>query len=287
MTTLLLDGCETVVADALRECSPSAERLGRWDWRMRLDGGADMEARIRDGRLCMSVPLDGRKFRPSARSLLKLLTSNSKVPGGGKFVLLQDRSAALRVEIPLEQDGNLSEQILDGYAGLQVTMKRFRAPWTRDSPTREREEEGCDLRQLCGEAGWPFAERASGLAVPLEVPGLWYQALLREDCGEVRAVVTLLEWDRLPDQCIRAIAVLLLTAGCFLQMARPIARSDGATRRYSAGFEVRLPGEPTTMAVDHALSSLSVGCHSCGREVTALQDERIAAAYLAIRGWSA
>jgi len=53
------------------------------------------------------------------------------------------------------------------------------------------------------------------------------------------------------------------------------------------GFEVVLDVPATAQQLDRGLCALSVACGLYGpREIAALQDERMAERYLAIRGWA-
>ena len=284
--TMLLRNKEDRVLEALRECSPSLEQLGRWDWRLGING--QIRARVQDGWLSLSASPDGRKFKPDARSLLRLLEWNREVGGGGKFVLLPDRSPGIRAEIPLEEEGSLVRRVCDAYVGMENAMKRSGSPRFRDDPgrypviTSHNGGSEWDPRDLCREADWQFTERESGIAVPLEGPG-FHQAIVRNDRGNSHANVTLLEWESLPDECVLAIASLLLTAGAVVRMVRPFAQPDRS--HHKVGFEVALRGEPSAAEVGHALSSLSVACRSCAQELKALENPDIAGAYLGIRGW--
>ena len=111
------------------------------------------------------------------------IACNGFLDGLAKFVLAGDGSLRLRAEIPVLEGVDLAPRI-------RGTCSGFEAGWARkgESSVAEAslgEPEPIDLKSLCSEAGWPFAERGGRkLAVELEVPGGFSHA--HADPGEAR-----------------------------------------------------------------------------------------------------
>ena len=85
-----------------------------------------------------------------------------------------------------------------------------------------------------------------------------------------------------PDgQCPLAVAVLLLSAGGALRLARPFVTNAGD--QVACGFEVRFGGETTAGELEHGLEALAVAAWMCKEEALCLLDNAVRESYLAIR----
>lgn len=141
-----------------------------------------------------------------------------------------------------------------------------------------------DLHALCTEAGWTFTER-EGSRVSVDLGGERRPAhavleSLRE--GSARARVEILRREALTPSSRQALGTFLLTGSAIVRLAR--AYVDEGADQVSAGFDAPCPSSCTASDVGHALSSLSVAWAMFGTEAVALADDRVARAYLAVRG---
>ena len=95
--------------------------------------------------------------------------------------------------------------------------------------------------------------------------GRSFPARLEQGAGSgVRARVSVGTFPELPVESRQAMALLLLSAGRSVRMARAAAEEgDGAS---SVSFEVLLPEIPSPTVLAHALSALWVACELCGQE---------------------
>ena len=147
--------------------------------------------------------------------------------------------------------------------------------------------ERADLARLCGESGWPYAQRSGGsVSVDLEVSGhAFYQAIVsHQPSDRIRLRVDLVRGGEVASagQHKLAVAVLLLSVNGVVRMARGVVRQK--EQRFSAGFEASLSSRPSLAEFVHALSALSIACDTCGREVEALmEDAALARSFLEIR----
>ena len=206
--------------------------------------------------------------------------------GFAKLVLADDGSPRLRAELPVLEGVDLA-------ARVRETCSGFEAEWPRKTITRRAaaslagDAEPVDLKLLCSEAGWPFAERGGRkLAVELEVRGGFCQALLdvRRKRG-VRISCEIATLDAIPEECRQAIGGFLLAASGLVRMGRASVNTNGTSP--VAQFEVVFGTAPSPSEISSALESLSVGCSLCGEEIKTLQVPAIAERYLALRGWGA
>ncbi|MEK6289230.1 MAG: hypothetical protein AABO57_26255 [Acidobacteriota bacterium] len=292
------------VLESLKKCAASAEQSGGGRWSFALGNGKSfaVTARAVDEWLLLDLPLTDRIARGEMWDLLRM---NATLEGPSKFVLMPDnRSVHLRADIPLfeeeygetecegETDDDPARRVETACAGLKAALRSFRGEATNKRVVKSGQSEGVDesraqeLQRLCGEAGWPFIERAAGkLAIDLDARGGFYQALVEQRSSGAHVSVEVAVCDALAATSRQAISTLLLKTGGVVRMARPSV--DEQESRVAARFEVAFVAPPTAIELAHALSSLSVACSLCGRETQALRDETIANDYLAIAGIAA
>jgi hypothetical protein len=105
--------------------------------------------------------------------------------------------------------------------------------------------------------------------------------------GDDRVVVQLADLSAFAPASRRAAAALLLAvSGAVRSVKGAVRRHGGAAPTAMIISPVVAPlGEPIDRALDLALSALAAACQMCAREVRALEDERLASAYLDL--WNA
>lgn len=222
---------------------------------------------------------------PRGDAAWDLLGRNAGMPGRLKFAWdSRMAQSLLRAEIPLEgaDDDGARASIQETLVDLAVARQMERAG---GGPAGR--SDGPQLRDLLGETGWPFTERANGTfvvelegAVPSPRAGLG-----TTPSGGVRAGFEAAALSSPPAACRAAIGALLLCAGGALRMARPFALQQET--RWSVGFEVVLgPALLRGSILREAFSTLSVASRFWTREVRGLCDPLLAEQVAAIRGWS-
>jgi hypothetical protein len=272
------------ICAALAAVSSEVTPSGLSGWRFSLLNGAPhgVTANADGDWLLLEADCPGGVQEPE--SFWGALARNGSLDGLAKFVLTGDGSLRLRAEIPLIEGVDPSPRIRETCAG-------FEAGWARQGESSAAEAspdepEPLDLKRLCSEAGWPFAERGRGkLAVELEVPGGFSQAVLIPEKQGVRITCEVATLDSIPEECRQAVGGFLLAACGLVRMARATVSTTGAPP--GAQFEVVFGTVPSPLEISSALESLSVGCSLCGEEVKTLQVPAIAERYLALRGWGA
>jgi hypothetical protein len=211
------------------------------------------------------------------------LVRNASLEGLAKLVLAHDGSLRLRAEIPALEGVDLMKRVRETCSG-------FEAAWTHQDETSAPETtpaagtETMDLKGFCSEAGWPFVERGGRiLAVELEVPGGYCQALLMPERNGVRVSCELAPLDAIPEQSRPAVGGFLLAASGLVRTVRASVDSQGTFP--AARFEVVFGTALNPSEFSSALECLSVACSCCVEEVKTLQVPDLAELYIALRGW--
>jgi hypothetical protein len=304
----LLQQCRPPITEWLQHRADAVEAAGRGRWKFALSGRASLRgtARLEDDWLLLEAPSSGgrRPKRLTPERLERLLQYNAELRGGAKFGLGGDPpQVVLSAEIPTDLDQvELESRLAEAFVGFRqgrLKSSRKRAHHAAEPEVAWNVHDGQDpdgqdpegptdrdLSRLCEEAGWPFAERASGrVAVQLDVRDQFYQALMeRTWAGGLRLWVEL--GNDVSDAASSrfAVSVLLLSACRAVRMARAAATPVNGVTAYC--WEVSLGDAAGSRELQHALASLSVACRVSAREVQALQHEAIARHYLMVRGWS-
>jgi len=139
------------------------------------------------------------------------------------------------------------------------------------------------LANLCRESGWAFVERDGRLAVDIDVPGAFCQALVEARGYGVGVTVPVLDAGATTPRaavCERALGTFLLRVCGIVRLARVAADiADGAA---SPRFEVVFETRPCGAELAHAFAALSVASRVAAREAAVLSsDETVAGPYLA------
>ncbi len=285
-----VDTEHSLLADCL-ECSGLRIRsAGHGCWVLEPDHGMPVQAtlRARDGWLLFDAPLPGDFAQGcSVDRAWELLEWHTEIPGNAKFAIEPATMAVhLCAEFPREEERSPGEWIATACAALRSAWQRFYGG--PDVPeVQQTTSHGLfgDVAALCRAAGWPIVERADGtVAIELDASGGFYEALVRPiESRGVRLRVERILSGAPAATARRALGLFLLGACWSVRMARATATVGQET---VLGWEVVLDAAATSAELHHALSVLSLACRLFERESEALEDERIAQTYLAVRGWS-
>jgi hypothetical protein len=250
-------------------------------WRFALRNGTPhvLTAKTQDDWILLESDCSTKGHPPAL--FWEALARNASLAGLAKFVLARDETLRLRAEIPLLESGDFTTRLREACSG-------FEAGWAHSDVQASSAlssagpAEPIDLKSLCTEAGWPFVERSGRkLAVELEVPGGYNQALLVPTVYGVCISCEIAMIDSITDECRQAMGRFLLDASGLVRMARAsVVTSGGST---VAQFEAVFGTAPSPLEISRALECLSVACSYCGEEIKALQTPAIAERYLALR----
>jgi hypothetical protein len=268
---------------ALAAVASQPTRVGDSAWRFTLRNGTPhvITATTDDDWLLLEADCCSEEQSPEL--FWDALARSSSLAGLAKLALTPNGVLHMRAEAPVLEGVELTTRVREICNG-------FTSYWSDEddlcstNSLPQVDATQIDLKRLCAEAGWPFADRGGGkLAVELEVLGSYHQALLfQKDLG-VRISCELAACDTIAEECRQAVAGLLLTACGLVRMGRASVNANGTTG--VAQFEVGFETVPSPIEISSALESLSVGCSLCGEEIKALQVPAIAKRYLALRGW--
>ncbi len=291
---------ETPVADCLEQCATGIRAIDSgWECTLRGEVPLLVTARLKNHWLRLCSSLSGQSSsRPTPEILDRMLAQNVKLAGGAKFtlaedpplpclsaeILLDDEPSDLGVKISRACDG--FSQALQEFAGGPNRREPDAEPAQADCNKEESDELAADLAALCKETGWPLARRAGDqLAVDLDVPGGFYQALVQSRGQKgLHLGVDIMSAPSIGAASRYAVNVLLLHACQFLRMARATTRTADGAAVY--GWEISLDRVASVREAEYALAALSLACRLSAREVVMFQqDETFARRYLVLRGW--
>ncbi|MGA2173519.1 MAG: hypothetical protein ABSH38_00910 [Verrucomicrobiota bacterium] len=274
------EAIRTAIAAVTTKLAP----VGNSGWQFTLLNGAPHVVTAKTDGDWVLFETDCTGAAQCADSFWEALVRNASFDGLAKIVLTYDGSPRLRAEIPVTEDVVLTTRVREVCRG-------FEAEWTHkdEHSLAEASPEGAepmDLKSLCSEAGWPFVERGDRkLAVELEVPGGFSQALLIPTEHGVRITCEVATLDAIAEECRQAVSGFLLAASGLVRMGRASVNAIGTSP--AAQFEVVFGTAPSPPEISSALECLSIACSLCGEEIKTLQVPAIAERYLALRGWDA
>jgi hypothetical protein len=286
------------VSRVLGKCAHNIMRRGHTRWDLTLRNGEMLCARawLDEEWLHLAADPGGGVTiaEPGRNRAWWCLLHNGTLPGNVKYALDPQGRLQIRAELPItpeETETDIRVRVAATCEGLQAASHQLhgRPSSKKRLPKTTREvasvDTSCDLRRLCEEAEWPFTERAGGkLAVALDTPDSYCQATLEQRPEGLHVTAGLGASVPASESSRTAVAVLLLTLGGVVRMVR--ATGEECDGQSPVRLEVRLARAPGADELAHALAALSVGHRLCGREVEVLQDDEIAAEYLASRGLS-
>jgi hypothetical protein len=289
MTLLLSSRACSDVAAALRRSAPSLRDLAEGQWELMLQEAvpSPVSARLADSFLLFDAPA------PAVCALAQAplwLRWNLSLPGNAKIVLAPNPwRLRLRAELALDDDTTLEARVGESLLGLQAACRLLTEDATGSEAAAPQQASSAGapassprLFSLLREMGRTFTERSAQVA-SLDLPGrgCCCRVLVEEDSMALRASVDFLSISSPDGQCPLAVAVLLLSAGGALRLARPFAAHAGD--EVACGFEVRFGGETTAGELEHGLGALAVAAWTCKEEALCLLDHAAAESYLALR----
>jgi hypothetical protein len=279
----LLDAWSAATAEGLAQHVAETKQTGARQWVSNLGDASrlSIEARLKP------EWLEVEGLLPPAVALIEpgfgIFAVNSAVTPGLRLCAGEhDRRLRLRADVPVLDDTAIARRIGQLCAGLAAVDSWLAsgAAGGPSSPSIETEAADFDLQQLCREAGWPFTVRdGDTVAVELEVPGVYRQAVLERRGSGVAVSAPVLAEAPTSANCSRAVAGFLLRITGALRMAAAVSDGDGVA------FAIRFAAPPAAAELAHAFAALSVAWRCGAREAAVLaRDEGIARRYLAARG---
>lgn len=280
MTPTLSSRRISTVSQSLRQAIPDLAIKGPESWQVFLrDDAFPVSVALATDFLCFDAPAPAEFALPDS---LQWLEWNAALAGNAKFVLRFDPwRLHLRAEIALTDETNLSAVIGGSLHGITDAASRLSGeppiPRAAVEPATR-----VDVLSLLRETGWTYRDRPEGAAsVEIVTRGDSAKVLIEPDANGLRAAMELACVASQPASCAQALALLLLSAGGALRLARPYAQRGGDECRY--GFEVRLGAGCSAQELERALDALAVAAWMCRQEVQCLLDNSMADTYLAIR----
>lgn len=278
-----IDARDAAICAALTTVASQLAPIGNSGWRFTLLNGALHVVTAKTDSDWLLFETGCSHDAQSPERFWDALVRNASLAGLAKIVLAQDGRPQLRAELPLMEGVDLTTRIRETCRGFEAEGSLGEEQPSAASSLAG-DAEPIDLKALCSEAGWPFAERGGHkLVVELEVRGGSCQALLISTNPGVRISCEIATFDTITEECRQAIGGLLLTASGLVRMGRASVGAKGTASL--AQLEVVFGTTPSPEEISSALESLSVGCSLCGEEIKALQVPAIAERYLTLRGW--
>ena len=285
--TIPPDSTGAALEAAAGKCGGHLERAGGARWRLALANGRPFEVSAGVDAVGEWLHLDaptGAGRDP--RRLWAALVVNGRLGGAAKIALTAD-GLRLRAEMPLDRRDVLAARVASTCCGFKDALSAL-----DDGPdVAARAGLGgapglpaaSDLAAACREAGWSVSERANGrVAVNLECARRFHLALVGPQAsGGVLVAAELVRAATLSAAARAALATLLLATTARVRLVRAAADEEGG--HVWARLEVAFDTKPEAGDLDHALSALAAGCSLAGDEARVLENDAVAARYLALR----
>jgi len=270
---------EDEIAEALAKCAYGVDPQGLGRWAFVLSNGTKLavRARVADGWLSLDAPLGAGP--PPDLDPWEWLRRNAMLAGGARFALAgPDGGLHLRADVPLDDDVDVRERVIEACVGLKSAGEPLRDGNAAGSVDLG----GASLADLCRETSWEFVARERRIAVSLDVPGAYQQAMVesRGGAGVAVAVPVAEEGTARPTNiCAQAAGVLLLRVCGAVRMVRAAGCIEDAES--GPRFEMVFRSRPDPRELEHAFGALSLACRLAAREAALLRgDESVARAYL-------
>jgi hypothetical protein len=287
------DARTDAVSASLANGATAIKQTAHQRWTLELTNGSPhtASARLDDHWLCLDIPLVDMDC-PSDRQLRRMLAIQAGIDGAAKLILDSDGSPSVRAEVPLTDDSDKTRRISAACESIKSALDALASSRRRsrkkaiviDDGTQTPDavdESACEaLADLCSQSGWaPFDGPSGKPAVKIDSRLRIYNAILtpRSDAGvEIR--VDIAATVGASESRLAAIAEILLRACGVVRMVKAFVCDEPDSQ--PAIFAVTLPGPVAQGELGEALSALAVACEVCGNEISALQNEEIAQAYL-------
>jgi hypothetical protein len=282
---------DSCIDHALRLAASDVVSVGDGAWRLSFVNGSVVpaDARISDRWLELSAPL-AVPGRP-ARDDLAWLELNAELEGTVRIARrLRDRVTRVMTDVEAVHDHDVADRVVAACGHLSAAFHAIQGSREESSSVGASTPRTAvaDIERACRESGWPCLVTDGRARIDLATHAGVFTAMLESSAmGDDRVVVQLADLSAFAPASRRAAAALLLAvSGAVRSVKGAVRRHGGAAPTAMIISPVVAPlGEPIDRALDLALSALAAACQMCAREVRALEDERLASAYLDL--WNA
>jgi hypothetical protein len=279
---------ESRVDKSLRMAASEVVSVGEGAWRLSFVNGSAVlaDARITDRWLEVSAPLVTPRL--PARDDLAWLGFNAELEGTARIARrLRDRVTRVVVDVETGRDDNIADRVVAACGHLAAALHAIQGAPIEAGPVDASPPRAAvaDIERACHEYDWPCSVTDGGARVDLATrAGVFAATLESSRLGDDRAVVQLADLSAFaPISQQAAVALLLAASGAMRLVKGAIRRPGGAPPVAVLISPVVAPlGEPIGQTLDLALSALAAACQICAREVRALEDTRLASAYLGV-----
>jgi hypothetical protein len=282
MNILAIESGAAKVATALCQCGCEINPRRNRSWLVtpRAKAGPQrLLAREEDGWLSLSVPVPAE-----GRNTWEMLLQRT-LPPLMKLTLAPDGGIIARADLAIGEPGLLAKRVAQIIGALSEDWLSLGGQTQQNSSPKLPAPAPATTQVLIGwlkDSGWRCTPRGDQqLRVGLELPGEAREAIVAPLGPVVSVSIVIGTWPQLDPAPREAISVFLLALAHSLRLAGVFA--DSGNGQLEAGFEVRLPAEPTAGELDDALGALSLACRLGAEELLALQDVGLAQAYLQLR----
>ncbi len=266
----------TNLDQTLRQVTPVIDQPGPGRWRLKLPRlpGGSVTGHATDAWFRVTATADGCLSDGGLFDEWELLIFNARMPIIARCALdARTRRLMLCADIRLHSEVPLAMRLREAFNGLMAVED---VSTGRDvaSPS-DTQETLPALTHMVEECGWPVSEREGQPVVPI---GVSSSATVRTQADGGLSVDCTLAVETESDPARAAITRCLLATTGVVRGVRASARyeSGKASVRLETGFD----STPCAAELHAGLSALSVALERCRREVGALQDRRVAEAYL-------
>jgi hypothetical protein len=272
------------IESALAAVSPGVA----WDtagiWRLALSNGAvtTVQARVTSEWLRLSCPVPADTEPPDDRWSLLL---NADMTGAARLVRpFADLRPHIRADVPLESDDlcdGVRRACLDlgqarhlVHAGGPDGRRRVWSSLVGDRP------EVAEMQRAAAETGWSCTLTDSGEArVSLPTRDALHHARLEASDDGTRVIVELANLEGYTPHAVRAASALLVAVGAAVPGAILALHER---RRVKTAICQSPVARPVERHLPRALLAVTAACELAGRELAALRDPGLAAAYIGL-----
>ncbi len=266
----------TSLDQTIRQMTPVIDQPGPGQWRLKLPRlpGGSATGHATDAWFRVTATADACLSDGCLFDEWELLTFNARLPIIVRYARdARTRQLMLCADIRLHSEVPLAMRLREAFNGLMAVED---VSTGRDVASPNATQETLPtLTHMVEECGWPVSEREGQPDVPI---GVSSTATVRSQADGGLSLACTLAAETESDPARAAITrCLLATTG--------VVRGVRASVRYASGkasvrLETGFVSAPCVAELHAGLSALSVASERCTREVHALQDPRVAEAYL-------